>query len=476
MAFPFDYRQRQGFTQVMEELQQLEEDPMQLSIERTQRYNDPPPPYPSSGETTQPDSPTTDFDESVLSAQRNEAILQSMPHEQFHRQSCRERDRIIYQWQEERYGRKQTLQFDEALDFQANAENNVRARWVQQGIWKHEWGQAWPKGARAEDNRWLSSRENTGRPYPFGHWGHEKGRQPKLVKKPKTKIPNVFAGWGREEPGTTGKGGLTSRIDVAKEPTIEECGTTASRPYNQFLFQISLEREWLRDELQYKPDTAAPDIDTLAYENTKNFWIEDEVWNPTWGEQPGMTWMHEDLLDNLLSTALPHTVEEPHSHLPSAGAVNPTPTPGVHTDDASGKGYSSVSKEVGKRKRMAGTTQLPAIGESQRQAKEPAGRVLHKLRSSKVTKPKKSTSFSTCLHPVAKPPRRSDRIAKLQQKSSIERTAAQLRESPAQGKRKMAASSIRNSNESTTDDRLRRGKRECSSKGRKRARLQPRSK
>lgn len=135
-------------------LQRLEEDPVQLSLERAQRYNDPPPPYPSSGETTQPVSPAEApvADEAALQARRN-AMLGSTPYDQFDSQMRRERERIIYQVQEERYGRRQTLPYDKTADLLANAENNVRARWVEQGIWKKEWGPAWPKGAEPSDNR-----------------------------------------------------------------------------------------------------------------------------------------------------------------------------------------------------------------------------------------------------------------------------------------------------------------------------------
>ena len=97
MAFSSNYRQRQDFVSVTNALQLLEEDPERLSLERAQRFDDPPPPYPSSGETTQPTSPAEapDANKEALQARRI-LILRSRPYAQFDSQTHRETERIVY--------------------------------------------------------------------------------------------------------------------------------------------------------------------------------------------------------------------------------------------------------------------------------------------------------------------------------------------------------------------------------------------
>ena len=36
------------------------------------------------------------------------------------------------------------------------------------------------------------------------------------------------------------------------------------------------------------------DIEAMAYEAVKSSWINQKIWNPKWGELPGMTWIHEE--------------------------------------------------------------------------------------------------------------------------------------------------------------------------------------
>lgn len=66
------------------------------------------------------------------------ARYKSTPLNQFKSQARRERERLEHQLSEERFGRRQTLLWDQSSDLQANSENNVRSRWVEQGIWGDE--------------------------------------------------------------------------------------------------------------------------------------------------------------------------------------------------------------------------------------------------------------------------------------------------------------------------------------------------
>ena len=41
----------------------------------------------------------------------------------------------------------------------------------------------------------------------------------------------------------------------------------------------------------------AADINTRAYENVKNTWTKRGIWNKRWGILPGMSWKHEEPLE-----------------------------------------------------------------------------------------------------------------------------------------------------------------------------------
>lgn len=309
--------------QVIEALQRFE-DPERLArwrAGRDRRFNERSPPY--SGETpvfpSFEGSPVVDesvrYDEWLLDHQ------QSMPGKQFRSQSKREKARIIYQSEKEREGRRQTLPFDPSLEYQANAENNVRSRWIEHGIWKEEWGAAWPKWAESFCG-WLIPPGGRG-PRPSGFWEHEE--EPESEPKPEP----------QPKPAT-------EQLTVTYERD-----TSASRPYHQFLYQVSKEREWITDEVQYLGSTETVDIQAEAHENIKKIWIEDKIWNPEWGGLPGMKWMHEERPPS------PDSIKEQHQLLgqspdvvgngerqhgsPSPRGFDSEPRPSVDDDRAGSK-------------------------------------------------------------------------------------------------------------------------------------------
>ncbi|KAF4976835.1 hypothetical protein FZEAL_6549 [Fusarium zealandicum] len=75
-------------------------------------------------------------------------------------------------------------------------------------------------------------------------------------------------------------------------PTVRDA--EASRPYPQFIYQISKEREWIKDEMAYTAPGSAIELDAIAYESVKNNWIKGGIWRPEWDDQPGGTWKHEE--------------------------------------------------------------------------------------------------------------------------------------------------------------------------------------
>ncbi|KAL8935304.1 MAG: hypothetical protein Q9211_004768 [Gyalolechia sp. 1 TL-2023] len=280
----FYHHQTLVLPQVIGALQQIEE-PQRLASERHQRYSDPPPPYPSSGETTRPPSPGPPaLSEIDRRWKRGLERNGSVPCEQFRNQTTREYRRLSRPF-------THASPYDCSLDFLANADNNVRRRWVEQRIWKEGWGPPWPKGTKLYDRYRGGVAPGIRGPYPVGLWGHEKEPEPKFKSKPEPKpLPGRHLFGGLDTP-------LPEQSNVAAEgpaATAAESDTSASRPYYQFLFQISKEREFITDELQ-NPRIAAPvDIEAEAYKRVRDSWMEDKIWNPKWGEFPGMMWMHED--------------------------------------------------------------------------------------------------------------------------------------------------------------------------------------
>ncbi|PVI01560.1 hypothetical protein DM02DRAFT_627599 [Periconia macrospinosa] len=409
-------------------------------------YNGSPLPssYASSGETTQPWSIFEDPNPDEVSRRtwrlqtQRLACHQSRPFYQFQSQTRRERERIIYQVRNERYGRRQTLLNDVTADLHANAENNVRARWVEQGIWKDEWGPAWPKGAKPSELSWQFPAQNTSIPRPSLRWGHENiheyQRRPQLEPKPKTEpTRKVSARRRQEEPNTAAEKSLhTPAPKITNTPlNISEFNMAASRPYEQFLFQVSKEHEWITDELEFEGSTEGVDIDAMAYESVKIHWIEDEVWNFGWGELPGMTWMHEDFESEeerrrRISKSQPDIISDEeqqlHSTIPGPYAG---PTTGINNhpvvsdtlaliEDGDASGEPTSKKTT----RGASMNTIP-----------PSDRVLRSARSFKVKKPnEKNTNLSvtryrnergkTCNAVATKALRRSGRIAARKRKAA----------------------------------------------------------
>ncbi|KAL2363387.1 hypothetical protein RJZ56_003686 [Blastomyces dermatitidis] len=251
--------------EVIDALQRLQDNPELLTRERS-ALNDPPPPY-ASGETTQPPSPPhplTEADRRRERERRKKERLNSMPEPQFAYQRRIEEERLIDQCLRRMRGRKDTLPFKMELTFAENALENVTNRWKEQGIWSGRW-KAQPFGPR--------------------RWEHEESPEPELEPEHEADIQRPLRSGPTLDPPNQ-----RWNILSAECMTAHKRETKPSRPYYQFLFQISKEREWLEDELDIEPS----DINTKAYENVKNHWLAQKIWNPQWGDMPGMTWIHEE--------------------------------------------------------------------------------------------------------------------------------------------------------------------------------------
>lgn len=305
---PLSFQHERYVVQMLTELH----NPEQLARERD-RFNKPPPPA----------APTLSLAERVKQMlydagthpvqiwnMRRAARNSSRPITQFKNQARREMHRLWGQQREIKRGRRPTLPCDDTADSGVNAENNVRRRWVAQGIWAREWGSAWPKGRTNPPG--ISGRPygddgpfrglyavRPHRPWQGETWGHE---DPSPGLEPASEPPLSWSSQRRKaqpEEQTIPQPLRYLRKPEGVYPQYRIPKTLvrspeASRPYRQFQYQVAQERKWIKDDLDYVPPIEPVDIDALAYKTIRANWVEDGIWNPNWGELPGMTWHHEE--------------------------------------------------------------------------------------------------------------------------------------------------------------------------------------
>lgn len=277
----------------------------QLDHERDRLNDESPPLFSVSGETPWHANPGPD--EVTRRYLRSEAHSKSNPINQFKSQVKRERERLEHQLVEARYGRRQTLRWDYSLDLRANPENNVRSRWVEQGIWGDDWGPAWPENSKPLTTKLGGGPFTPRLDMPGARWGHETPDpepEPESESESESESEPATKRFGNSRTGRPkprrrpigivhGLFGPAPRYAIPI-PTVRN--PEASRPYDQFMAQISHEREWIKDEMDYTAPGSVIDLDAMAYESVKNNWIEDGVWRPEWDDQPGRTWQHEEPL------------------------------------------------------------------------------------------------------------------------------------------------------------------------------------
>ena len=136
-----------------------------------------------------------------------------------------------------------------------------------------------------------------------------------------------------------------------------------------------------------------------------------------WGDMPGTTWLYEDLYleqaESSDSVAASPAVEPPPDTVATGGEslcpthrtiFGPSPEPDINEDDAasnslppSSGGVEAPSSETGmstERRRMNSSGRLPTVIESTPAPEEPAGRILRKVRSSKLENSSTSKSHA----------------------------------------------------------------------------------
>lgn len=253
----------------------LAEDSQRLDHAR-RRFSDSPPSYTShqSHNSTLSQSPNPRSEEQRRREERQVQLTlerwASRPYDQFAAQNAEERERIIEAIS------NRTCRVPGGTDFETLAHENVKKRWVEQGIWNNKWNSmangSW-KHEEPLELEWESSDAEP--PFPVFSFSQTKAeakpRQPKSDEEERR---------------------------IAERQATQEREREASRPFYQFVYQVSKERERMQDESGVGDATvpASADINTRAYENVKNKWIKRGIWHKEWGILPGMSWKHEEPL------------------------------------------------------------------------------------------------------------------------------------------------------------------------------------
>ncbi|KAJ5158881.1 uncharacterized protein N7500_008532 [Penicillium coprophilum] len=217
------------------------------------------------------------------------------------------------------------------------AHETVKNKWMKQGIWNEEWdhiAQPW----------WV--------------WMHEDS--PKATQAPYLNPPYNLKGEKL----------LTTRLGNKKVPRGDE----PSRPFHQFIYQISEERERIEKDCVASsgtvPVSPSEDVNTKAYETVKSTWLRRGIWNNQWGILPGMAWKHESPLKipdtDCELTPSPTESNEKLIFKPEDGsALSDAPPSGQADGPCSSKGNKKrkgVAAPVEKGSLLAGS--LPAQADS----------------------------------------------------------------------------------------------------------------
>ncbi|KAK1771471.1 hypothetical protein QBC33DRAFT_523809 [Phialemonium atrogriseum] len=175
------------------------------------------------------------------------------------------------------------------------ARATVKKQWVEQGIWNEEWG-------------WQ----------PSGRWKHEEPLQPEsdneIDSEAKVRAPLFCLSPSPTRAAEPRRPKSAEELQqIAEQRAVQEREREPSRPFYQFIYQVSNERKRIQDEMN-PPDALVQnesntqgatiptplDINTTAYERMKNTWMKRGIWNRKWGVLPGMSWKHEQSLEEML--------------------------------------------------------------------------------------------------------------------------------------------------------------------------------
>lgn len=305
--------------------------PRQPDYSRAQ-YSASPPSYRSRSppHSTQSQSAPGD-EEQRREKQRWQIRLQrrkSSPYYQFDDQVREEEDRIFKA--DRRWLPGETKPSDRTVT--TLAKETVKSRWVKQGIWNDKW------------------HENLNRQ----RWEHQEPLELDLEPGPEMGrfgvTTSVFMAPRQIQP----KSDEDLRLD-AERRRKEGLEREASRPFHQFLYQLSKERERMQDDSRRPdgPNLDTLDINTKAYDIVRGIWTRRGIWDTQWGILPGMSWKHERPLEQLWAEEMvpepPRQVDPPERN---GGGAYPAPSRIFGPFPPAQSNHSSVSD-------LSGSSQQP---------------------------------------------------------------------------------------------------------------------
>lgn len=231
MASFTDTLRGDGLARAQRALAGLEGNPLQLDRAR-RRFSDSPPPYTSdpSGTTTRSASPDPPSEEQQHREERRWQLIRerraSLPREQFSAQIDEEMRRV---WNADPRTSWMS-QMPIGGPVEENAIKTVKNRWIEQGIWNNKWNEMASGRWKHEEPLELESETDTDAespPRPLSIFGiPQKQPQPK-PRRPKSD---------------------DEKRRIAERRVVREREREASRPYHQFVYQISKERERIQEE------------------------------------------------------------------------------------------------------------------------------------------------------------------------------------------------------------------------------------
>lgn len=240
------------------------------------RFSDSPPPYssPEAHHSTVSQSPDQANEEQRLRKERLWQLTEerdaSKPHYQLKAQ-LRQEEKLV-----DRADQDRTCPVPIGSSVRSVAYTNVKRRWVVQGIWDETWDHMASNSPMWKHEKPLKLESESDAEIPAHH---------SLFATPDPELPIC------EEEKREAKG------KQAETRETKEREHQASRPFYQFNYQLSRERDRLlhgpSEHGIGNPDITAPDLNTRAYNNVKNDWIEWKIWDRLWGIIPGMSWKHE---------------------------------------------------------------------------------------------------------------------------------------------------------------------------------------
>jgi hypothetical protein len=255
----------------------------------------------------------------------------SEPRKQFRAQVEEERRRI---WNAEpRMGWMEIT--SDLYTFQEEARETVKKRWVEQGIWNNKWNY-----------------------YTIGRWKHEEPLELESESQTDTEAESshpAFSFLSKEpQPKSRRPKNDVEKRQIAERRVIREREREASRPYHQFIYQVSKERERIQEESANGEGADAADINTRAYEIVKNTWTKRGIWKTRWGILPGISWKHEEPLEEesadgpipVSETAL-RNAQSPVNHEAANGLFAPLfgPLPPVESNHREASAVMTTSQQ-----------------------------------------------------------------------------------------------------------------------------------